>query len=1020
MQNKGVIRLFAILFALACIYQLSFTFVSRNVERKALAYAAGDPLKEKAYLDSMANVEVYNVLVDKMTYREVKEKELNLGLDLRGGMNVILEVQVSDILTALVGDPKDPAFVEALRNTDKALGNSQNDYLTAFLAELRKARPGVALNDPKLFGTKAINDVVGFNATDELIEKELAAQIEASVSNVFTVLRARIDQFGVVQPNIQRLENNAGRILVELPGVKDPERVKKLLQSTAELEFWDLYEGVEMLGYLNSANEKLKALFPEEGTETKAAGEAAKDVLADIQAVEEVPAAGDSLADSLSNPADVASADSLSTDSSAVGAYNPLFNILYPNYDFENNRPGEGAVIGTVLVKDTGKVMSYLNHPAVRALLPADQRYARFVWTAKVEGSGEVLNLLALKSNRDNVAPLTGDVVVDARNDFDERNQPMVSMQMNAIGAQKWQAMTKAAAAQNPKRSVAVVLDGYVYSFPRVQGEIPGGNTQITGSFSVEEAMDLANILKAGKLPAPARIIQADVVGPSLGKEAVKAGLWSFVVAMLIVLAYMIFYYSQAGVAANVALIANMFFIFGVLASLGAVLTLPGLAGIVLTIGMAVDANVLIYERIREEMRHGKGLRLAIDDGFKHAYSSIIDANVTTLITAIILAYFGTGPIRGFATTLIVGILCSMFTAIFVTRLIFEWRLERKKDIAFSTPFTANWFANVNIDFMGKRKIAYAISGGLIVIGLISLMTKGLNYGVDFVGGRSYQIRFDQPVSSPELRSALSAVFIDESGNQLTPEVKTIGSDNQVVVTTKYKVDVTGPEVEEELIDKIYTASTPFFAKPLDKVAFLDEANGLGLMSQRQVGPTIADDIKQSAVWAVLISLAFIFLYVLVRFNKFQFSLGAVAALFHDVLLVLGVFSIGYGLLPFSLEVDQAFIAAILTVIGYSLNDTVVVFDRIREYFQTHSKKTSVKPLINDALNQTLSRTLNTSFTTLIVVAIIFVFGGEVIRGFMFALLVGITVGTYSSIFVAAPLMYDTLPKGEKSEEDKA
>ncbi len=1011
--------MFAILFALACIYQLSFTFVSRNVERKALAYAAGDPLKEKAYLDSMANEEVYNVLVDKLTYRQVKEKELNLGLDLRGGMNVILEVQVSDILTALAGDPKDPAFVDAIRNTDKALGNSQNDYLTAFLVELRKARPGVQLNDPKLFGTKAINDVVGFNATDELIEKELAAQIEASVSNVFTVLRARIDQFGVVQPNIQRLENNAGRILVELPGVKDPERVKKLLQSTAELEFWDLYEGVEMLGYLNSANEKLKALYPEEGTSALESSDSTEDALADIQAVEDVSAVGDSSSDSLKSASDIASTDSLSTDSATAGSYNPLFNILYPNYDFENNRPGEGAVIGTVLVKDTGKVMSYLNHPAVRALLPADQRYARFVWTAKVEGSGEVLNLLALKSNRDNVAPLTGDVVVDARNDFDDRNQPMVSMQMNAIGAQKWQAMTKAAAAQNPKRSVAVVLDGYVYSFPRVQGEIPGGNTQITGSFSVEEAQDLANILKAGKLPAPARIIQADVVGPSLGKEAVQAGLWSFVVAMLIVLAYMIFYYSQAGIAANVALIANMFFIFGVLASLGAVLTLPGLAGIVLTIGMAVDANVLIFERIREEMRHGKGLRLAIDDGFKHAYSSIIDANVTTLITAIILAYFGTGPIRGFATTLIVGILCSMFTAIFITRLIFEWQLERKKNISFSTPFTSNWFAKVNIDFMGKRKVAYVISGVLISIGLVSLLTKGLNYGVDFVGGRSYQIRFDQAVSSPELRSALSALFVDESGNQQAPEVKTIGSDNQVVVTTKFKVDVTGPEVEEELINKIYEGSKPFFAQALDREAFLDEANGLGLMSQRQVGPTIADDIKQSAVWSVLISLAFIFLYVFVRFSKFQFSLGAVAALFHDVLLVLGVFSISYGLLPFSLEVDQAFIAAILTVIGYSLNDTVVVFDRIREYFQTHSKKTSVRPLINEALNQTLSRTLNTSFTTLIVVAIIFVFGGEVIRGFMFALLVGITVGTYSSLFVAAPLMYDTLPKAQKTEEDK-
>ncbi|MBI1316022.1 protein translocase subunit SecDF [bacterium] len=1017
MQNKGVIRLFAILFALACLYQLSFTYVSRKIESDAKSFASGDPIKEKAYLDSMASQEVYNVLVDKLTYKEVKEKELNLGLDLRGGMNVILEVQVRDILSALVGDAKDPAFVQALNNTDKALGNSQSDYLSVFLTELRKARPGTPLNDPKLFGTKAINDVVGFNADDAKIEAELNAQIEASVANVFTVLRARIDQFGVVQPNIQRLENNAGRILVELPGVKDPERVKKLLQSTAELEFWDLYEGAEFLGFLNSANEKLKAIYPDpkaiDRTETP---EAVADPLADIQAVVDDPPQTDSASAVAAAP----TTDSLETDSIGASAYNPLFSILYPNYDFENNRVGQGPVLGTVLIKDTGKVMEYLNHPAVRALLPAEQRYARFVWTAKVEGSGEALNLLVLKSNREDKAPLTGEVIVDARNDFDERNQPSVTMQMNAIGAQKWQAMTKAAAAQTPQRSVAVVLDGYVYSFPRVQGEIPGGNTQITGSFSVEEAMDLANILKAGKLPAPARIIQADVVGPSLGKEAVQAGLWSFAVAMLIVLAYMIFYYGQAGIAANVALVANMFFIFGVLASLGAVLTLPGLAGIVLTIGMAVDANVLIFERIREEMRHGKGLRLAIEDGYKHAYSSIIDANVTTLITAIILAYFGTGPIRGFATTLIVGILCSMFTAIFITRLIFEWQLGRKKDISFSTALTSNWFSKVNIDFLGKRKMAYGISGGLILLGLISLFTKGLNYGVDFVGGRSYQVRFDQPVNAPELRNALAGYFVDASGNQQAPEVKTIGSENQVVITTKFKVDVTGPEVEQELIDKMYEGTRPFFATALDKDAFLDEANGLGLMSQRQVGPTIADDIKQSAVWSVLISLAFIFLYILLRFSKLQFSLGAVAALFHDVLLVLGIFSIGYGILPFSLEIDQAFIAAILTVIGYSLNDTVVVFDRIREYFNTHSKRMGMKPLINEALNQTLSRTLNTSFTTLIVIAIIFVFGGEVIRGFMFALLVGIVVGTYSSLFVAAPLMYDTLPKGEKSEEDKA
>jgi SecD/SecF fusion protein len=1020
MQNKGVIRLFAILFALACLYQLSFTWVTRGVESDAKDAAKGDITREKAYLDSMSTQEVYNIFVEEFTYAEVKEKEINLGLDLRGGMNVILEVSVKDILRSLANNSRHPVFVQAIANTDKAQGNSQESYLENFFLEFDKANDeGVNLSDPAIFGSKSMNDIVGFNADDDAIKEELRKQVDAAVENVYTVLRARIDQFGVVQPNIQRLENT-GRILIELPGVKDPDRVKKLLQSTAELEFWNLYEGAEFLNYLNAANERLKTIVPnprEKNTADASSSEGIQEVEnLDFDAVEETVA--EEAMDSASSSIDsllAGSDDEAASDS--LNAFNPLFEILYPNYDFQNNQVGQGPIIGTVMVKDTGKVNRYLNMPQIRALLPSSMRYAEFVWTAKprVEGS-EALDLLAIKSNRDRTPDLAGDVVVDAGQDFDERNSPIVRMQMNASGARKWQEVTREASQQEPKRSVAVILDGLAYSYPRVQGEIAGGNTQIYGNFTIEEAQDLANILKAGKLPAPARIIQADIVGPSLGREAISAGLWSFVVAMSLVLIYMVFYYNQAGLISNVALLVNMFFIFGVLASLGAVLTLPGIAGIVLTIGMSVDANVLIYERIREELHHGKGLRLAISDGYKNALSSIIDANVTTLLTGIILYSFGTGPIRGFATTLIIGILTSLFTAIFITRLIFEWRLDGKHTVRFASKMTEGWFRNVNIDFLGKRKMAYTISGIIIALGIGSLVTRGLNYGVDFVGGRTYQVRFDQPVSTQDLAAVLGEEFVTEDGQNIVPEVKTIGSSSQVVITSKYRIDETGIEVEEEIKQKLFSACRSFFAETPDMDAFYSGTNELGLMSERQVGPTIADDIKKSAIWAVLFSLVVIFLYILIRFSRWQFSLGAVAATMHDVLIVLSIFSLGHGFLPFSMEIDQAFIAAILTVIGYSLNDTVVVFDRIREYFQTHHKRKDLIPMVNEALNQTLSRTLNTSMTTLVVMLVIFIWGGDTIRGFMFAMLIGIIVGTYSSLFVASPVMVDTM---KKKIEDK-
>ncbi len=1016
MQNKGVIRLFAIVFALACVYQLSFTYIASSVESDAEEFANGDYVKEQGYLDSMKSVVVYDIFIEEFTYADVKEREINLGLDLRGGMNVILEVQVKDILVALSNKTTNPIFVEALDRATQKAANSQDDYLTNFFEAFDEIKAEkkvqLKLSDPQVFGSKDLNDKLGFNADDEKVKEEIRGQVDAAVENTYTVLRARIDQFGVVQPNIQRLENG-GRILVELPGVKDPDRVKALLQSTAELSFWNLYDGYELSGFLSAAIEKIGYIETKD-TASLGSSSSGTDDLLDFDAVD-ADTDADSNESAEGDTSAVASADTTGEASDSTLGTNkisPFLRVFIPNLDQEQ-RFAPGPIVGFARVKDTAEVNKYLRDPKVRSLLKGDQRYTRFLWTAKPTENG-ILYLLAAKGNREGTPALTGDVITDARQDFEQNNSAVVSMTMNSIGASKWQKLTKEASSQDPKKSVAVVLDNYVYSFPTVQGEIPTGNTQITGNFTVQEAQDLANKLKAGKLPVAAKIIQSEIVGPSLGQEAINASLWSFVVALGFVMLYMIFYYSGAGIASDVALIVNMFFIFGVLASLGAVLTLPGIAGIILTIGMAVDANVLIFERIREELAQGKGLKLAIQDGYDNAYSSIIDANVTTFLTGVILYLFGTGPIRGFATTLIIGILTSLFCAIFITRLMFDARLTAKKTVAFATNATRNAFNNFNIDFLGKRKMAYTISGVIIIAGIASLSIRGLNYGVDFVGGRTYQVRFDQPVNSENIANTLGAAFINEQGNKVVPEVKTIGEDNQVVITTKYKINETGTEVTEEIKTKLYDGLKGFYASEPTKDEFFSEATGngnIGVVAERQVGPTIADDIKKSAVWAILFSLIVIFLYILIRFSKWQFSLGAVAAAFHDVLIVLSIFSIFYGILPFSLEIDQAFIAAVLTVIGYSLNDTVVVFDRIREYLAKHSKRKEMDVVVNDALNSTLSRTVNTSLTTIFVLLIIFLFGGESIRGFMFAMLIGIVVGTYSSLFIASPLMLDTSRK---------
>ena len=991
MQNRNFIKIFAILFGIVCLYQLSFTWVAGGVEDDALVYASEFPIdeqesKQKFYLDSINSEAVYDIWIAEYTYADCKSRELNLGLDLKGGMNVTLEVMVIDVVKALSNNSKDTIFNSAIKNTLNAQKDSQDDFVSIFGSEYEKLSPNSGL---AVIFTSQLKDKVKINATNNEVIEVLSLEVEDAISRSFNILRSRIDRFGVTQPNIQRLET-AGRILVELPGIKNPERARKLLQSTAQLEFWETYEYSELFQSFESANTYLRSIEKVIVEEEKIIEE----TLTEIKTIKE-----NKVSDESSLLEEVLANDSLSIDSvdsnlsfEQFANENPLYAVLYPNVDQQSGQLNPGPVVGICAVKDTAQVNIYLSDNAVVKLFPSD---VKFSFTVKpYDPDGKFVQLVALKGNRGNKAAMEGDVITDANEAFGQFSSTAeVSMAMNAEGAKKWKRLTS----DNIGKSVAIVLDGYVYSYPTVQAEISGGRSSITGDFSLDEAKDLANILKSGKLPAPARIIEEAIVGPSLGKEAISSGMSSFLFALILVLIYIAFYYGGAGIAANVALVVNIFFIFGVLSSLGAVLTLPGIAGIILTIGMSIDANVLIYERIREEMKNGKGLKLAISDGYNSAYSSIIDANVTTLLTGIILYTFGTGPIKGFATTLVIGILTSLFAAIFITRLIISSRLIKGKAISFATKLTDGAFQNINIDFIAKRKRFYILSFVIVVLGIGSLVTKGLNYGVDFVGGRTYVVRFDDTVNNEDLRSSLSSVFVDENGLEYTPQVKTFGNDNQVKITTSFMIDN-----NEISTDKIVESK---LAKGLTLID-----SDYEIMSSQKVGPTIADDIKDAALWSVIFSLVVIFLYILIRFRKWQFSLGAVIAAFHDVLIVLSIFSIFYGLLPFSLEIDQAFIAAILTIIGYSLNDTVVVFDRVREYINNNKKK-GVHDIINKALNSTLSRTINTSLTTFFVLLVIFIFGGEVIRGFMFALMIGVIVGTYSSLFIASPIMLDTMKR---------
>ncbi|MBP6009440.1 MAG: protein translocase subunit SecDF [Bacteroidia bacterium] len=990
MQSKGAVKLFAILLALVCVYQLSFTLVTRSVEKDAKAFANGDPAKERQYLDSVNTQPVYPIFGH--TYKKCKENELNLGLDLKGGMNVTLEVSLVDLIRSMANHSTDATFNKALDNAVAAQSKSQKDFVSLFVDEFQKLDPNGRL--AAIFATKELSERINFNSSNEEVKQIIQTEANAAFDRTYQIIKTRIDKFGVTQPNVQKLGN--GRILVELPGIKEPERVRKLLQGTAKLEFWETYDNTEIYPMLEEANKALKLTG---AADTTVQAEAINtdslavpaDTLKDATAAADTAAKSEDLVAQLGDKKE--GGDTAKTDTTGQKSFedfareNPFFAVLTPSVGQNEQGQSElrkGPVIGMSLIKDTARVNQYLAMPQVRSKFP---REFKAFWSVKpIDAEGRVLQLVAIKMpNRDFQAPLDGSAVVDARKQKGQFSDNWeIGMSMNAEGARTWKRLT----GQNIGKSVAIVLDDYVYSFPVVQNEISGGNSSITGQFTLEEADDLANVLKVGKLPAPARIVEDTVVGPTLGQEAINAGLISFVIALVLVLLFMVSYYSNAGLVADVALFANVFFIMGILASLGAVLTLPGIAGIVLTIGLSVDANILIFERVREEMALGKGLRLAISDGFKHAYSSIIDSNVTTLILGIILYVFGTGPIQGFATTLIIGILTSLFCAIFITRMIFEWMLGRNKDIRFWNNFSKGAFKNIHINFVERRKIYYMISGLIIAAGIAAFVTKGLNFGVDFQGGRSYVVRFEKPMATVDVIDALKGPF------GKSPEVKTFGGENQVKITTTYLIDDPGQDAEVRVTDKLNEGLKAI-------------GGNYTVLSTQKVGPTIADDIKSSAIWAILISCALMFIYIFIRFKRWQFGLGAVVALLHDAVVVLSFFAIFNGVLPFSLEIDQAFIAAILTVMGYSMTDTVVVFDRIREFVGIHHHAHNQRKVINDALNATLSRTINTSLTIFFVLLAIFIFGGEVIRGFTFALLIGIVIGTYSSICIATPIVVD-------------
>ncbi|MBQ1835518.1 MAG: protein translocase subunit SecDF [Paludibacteraceae bacterium] len=1007
MLNKGFVTVIAFCLFIACAFYLSFSVVTSHFTNKAEEISQGDALKYHNYLDSLSNEKVWL----GYTLKECREKELNLGLDLKGGMNVLLEVSVPDIVKSL-GDENSQNFMKALDLAKKRQSESQDDFLTLFEQAFKEVDPNARLST--VFGYGLKDNGVTINSTNDEVMKVLRAQVDAAVANSFQVLRTRIDRFGVVQPNIQRLENS-GRILVELPGIKEPERVRKLLQGSANLEFWETYEVAEIISPLIKANDVLKQM----NASTMVADSAAADTAAAPAVAKADNNGKDSLLNALKQEAakdneSAKPAQASAAQKAQAEKENPLFSIFQVNVS-NNGQPNPGCVVGMAHYSDTAKINRYFETKQVKQLLPSD---LRFKWGVKaIDEKGQIFQLYAIKcKSRDGKAPLEGDAISDASSDFGQYSSyAKVDMQMNSEGAKQWARLTE----ENKGRCIAIVLDGYVYSAPRVNDKISGGRSEITGDFTVEEAKDLANVLKSGKMPAPAVIVQEDVVGPSLGQEAIENGLVSAVLAFVLVLIYMVFFYGVVpGLVADGALIVNMFLLFGVLASFKAVLTLPGITGIVLTLGMAIDTNVLIYDRIREELRNGKQLYSAIEEGYSKATSAIIDGNLTTIITGIVLFLFGTGPIKGFATTLIIGILTSLLTGFVLSRVVYSFLTKRNKisqDVKFCTNITKSWFQNTKFKFMESKKYAYVISGIILLVGVVSLCVRGLNQGIDFSGGRNYVVKFDKAVSTEEVKSALAASFDGDAPSVITIKSSEVdNSDSRVRISTNFKIEDQSQEIDGEIEGRLYNGLKSYLKPGTTQEQFANEY----ILSSQKVGPTVADDIKASAVVAITLSLLAIALYILLRFRNIAFSAGGVLALVHDSLVILGCYSLLYSVMPFSMEIDQAFIAAILTIIGYSINDTVVIFDRVREYRSLYPNRETAS-VFNDALNSTLGRTFNTSFTTLIVLIAIFIFGGESIRGFVFALLIGIFAGTYSSLFIASPIACSILKKKDKKNLKK-
>jgi SecD/SecF fusion protein len=985
MQNKGLIKFFAILFALVSIYQLSFTFVANKVASDAKAFAGGNPEKELKYLDSIGKEKVFNLGFSDFTFNEVKDKQINKGLDLEGGINVILQVSVKDILKGLSNNSKNPVFNKSLADATANQKGNQT-YIDAFFEAFEANSKGtVKLASPDIFANRSLQGEGGvdFQMTDAQVQKVIKRKVNESVESAFGVLRKRIDKFGVTQPNIQKL-GESGRILVELPGAKDVDRIKKLLQSTAQLEFWETYKIEEIGNFLMAANESLKKT--------------------EIKTVAPKKVVKDSLSALLADTKDTAAAKK---------GNNPLLDKIIAQ--------GGGPVLGLFAPKDTAVVGEYLRRADIRVLLPGDQRYAKFVWgkPTKIKDAKskeiDAVELYALKGNRDNVAAMSGGVVTDASDTFDQLGKPAVSMQMNGKGAKAWEELTGKAYTQ--KSNIAIVLDNVVYSAPGVSsGPIAGGRSEISGDFDVTETKDLANVLKAGKLPASADIIQSEVVGPSLGQAAIDAGTISSVVGFLLVCLWMVFYYGKAGWYANLALLLNLLFLFGIMASFGFVLTLPGIAGIVLTLGTAVDANIIIYERAKEELRDGKSLSETViaSYGWKGAMRSIIDANVTHILTGAILFTFGTGLIKGFALTLLIGIVTSLFTSIFIARIFIDRDIANNSNLTFSTSITKNWFTNFHFDFIKIKTITYIFSSIVVVVSLVSIFfVNGLDQGVDFVGGRTFQVKFEKAIDASVVSEELSKEF----GTPV--EAKVFGSDNQLKITTKYKITEEGLDIDKEVNEKLFNALKKYYsATTYDQFINSYDGKKVGVLQASKVGASISEDIKTNSYWAVLGAMAVIFLYLMISFRKWQYSLGAIAAVAHDVIFVLGIYSLCYKFMPFHMEMDQHFIAAILTVIGYSMNDTVIVFDRIREFIMGKRKGT-FEEIVNASINTTLSRTLNTSLMMILVLLTMFIFGGESIRGFIFAMLVGIVVGTYSSLFIATPVLVDTISRSDKNQIEK-